>query len=126
MLVTKQPVLRRFWYAVMPMAKLDAGPQPFTLLGEDIVLWKQADGKPAAVRDRCCHRTAKLSCGFYQDGNLACGYHGWTYDRTGRCVSSCPSPSVGQLTSMRGSLPSAWARTSSRALWWTTGRGLAP
>ena len=86
MLVTQQPVLRRFWYAVMPMAKLEAGPQPFTLLGEDIVLWKQADGTPAAVRDRCCHRTAKLSKGFVQDGNIVCGYHGWSYDCRGACV----------------------------------------
>jgi hypothetical protein len=30
MLVTRQKVLRRFWYAIMPMTQLDAGPQPFT------------------------------------------------------------------------------------------------
>src|SRR6478609_2040495 len=76
MLVTQQPVLRRFWYAVMPMTKLEAGPQPFTLLGEDIVLWKKADGTPAAVRDRCCHRTAKLSKGFVEGDNLVCGHPG--------------------------------------------------
>jgi phenylpropionate dioxygenase-like ring-hydroxylating dioxygenase large terminal subunit len=87
MLVTRQKVLRRFWYAIMPMAQLDAGPQPFTLLGEPIVLWKGAGGKPHALRDRCCHRTAKLSKGFVDsDGNIACGYHGWTYDCTGQCV----------------------------------------
>ena len=28
MLVTRQPVLRRFWYPVMPLERLDAGPQP--------------------------------------------------------------------------------------------------
>ncbi|THF29113.1 hypothetical protein E5170_18070 [Pseudomonas atacamensis] len=38
MLVTKQPVLRRFWYALLPMTALDAGPQPFTLLGEALVV----------------------------------------------------------------------------------------
>ncbi|TFZ01035.1 aromatic ring-hydroxylating oxygenase subunit alpha [Ramlibacter rhizophilus] len=86
MLVTRQPVLRRFWYAVMPMHRLDAGPQPFRLLGEDIVLWKTADGTPAAVRDRCCHRTAKLSKGFVEGGHIVCGYHGWTYDCSGACV----------------------------------------
>ena len=94
MLVTRQPVLRRFWYAVMPMERLAAGPQPFTLLGEDIVLWKTADGTPAAVRDRCCHRTAKLSKGFVEDGNLACGYHGWQYDCTGACVKIPQQPDV--------------------------------
>lgn len=94
MLVTRQPVLRRFWYAVMPMDRLDAGPQPFTLLGEAIVLWKKADGTPAAVRDRCCHRTAKLSRGFVQGDHLVCGYHGWTYDCSGACVKIPQQPDL--------------------------------
>lgn len=92
MLVTQQAVLRRFWYAVMPLEKLDAGPQPFTLLGEPIVLWKKSDGMPAAVRDRCCHRTAKLSKGFVNGDHIACGYHGWEYDCSGRCVKIPQSP----------------------------------
>ena len=86
MLVTQQKVLRRFWYCTMPLGELDAGPKPFTLLGEHIVLWRDAQGKPAALLDRCCHRTAKLSKGFCDDGNIVCGYHGWTYDRSGACV----------------------------------------
>ena len=86
MLVTRQPVLRRFWYPVMPLERLDAGPQPFTLLGEAIVVWRRTDGSPAAVRDRCCHRTAALSKGFVDGDHIVCGYHGWTYDGTGACV----------------------------------------
>jgi phenylpropionate dioxygenase-like ring-hydroxylating dioxygenase large terminal subunit len=86
MLVTRQPVLRRFWYPVMPLDALAAGPRPFTLLGEDIVLWLRADGSPAAVRDRCCHRTARLSLGTVDGDSIVCGYHGWTYDGRGVCV----------------------------------------
>jgi phenylpropionate dioxygenase-like ring-hydroxylating dioxygenase large terminal subunit len=86
MLVTQQPVLRRFWYALMPMSHLDDGPKPFTLLGENIVLWKKSDGTPAALRDRCCHRTAKLSKGFVEGDHIVCGYHGWTYNDDGACV----------------------------------------
>ncbi len=86
MLVTKQPVLRRFWYAVMPEEHLAAGPKPFRLLGEDIVLWRDGAGRYAALADRCCHRTARLSKGFYCDGRLACGYHGWEFDADGRVV----------------------------------------
>lgn len=86
MLVTRQPVFQRFWYAIMPMEKLDTGPQPFTLLGQRIVLWKKSDGAPAAVRDRCCHRTAQLSKGFVDGDWIVCGYHGWTYDCNGHCV----------------------------------------
>jgi phenylpropionate dioxygenase-like ring-hydroxylating dioxygenase large terminal subunit len=86
MLVTKQPILRKFWYALMQMSALDDGPKPFTLLGEKLVLWKNAEGKPAALRDRCCHRTAQLSKGYVENGNIVCGYHGWTYDCSGACV----------------------------------------
>ena len=52
MLVTRQKVFRRFWYPVIPMEQLADGPKPFTLLGEKIVLWLDADGKPAATIDR--------------------------------------------------------------------------
>ncbi len=87
MLVTRQPVFRRFWHAVMPLAHLAEGrPLPFTLLGENIVLFLGADGEPAALRDRCCHRTARLSKGRCVDGALECGYHGWTYDTQGRVI----------------------------------------
>lgn len=86
MLVTRQNILRRFWYPVMLAESLSDGPKPFTLLGEDIVVWKGPDGKPAAAIDRCCHRSAKLSRGWVEDGNIVCGYHGWTYDSTGKCI----------------------------------------
>lgn len=92
MLVTQQPVLRRFWYALMPISHLDDGPQPFTLLGENLVLWKKANGEPAALRDRCCHRTAKLSKGFVEGDHIVCGYHGWTYDCSGACVRIPQNP----------------------------------
>ncbi|MDX2214209.1 MAG: aromatic ring-hydroxylating dioxygenase subunit alpha [Oculatellaceae cyanobacterium bins.114] len=86
MLVTKQPVFQRFWYPVIPMQQLADGPQAFELLGQPIVVWLDAEGNPAAVRDRCCHRTAKLSLGKVIDGKLACAYHGWEFNGTGACV----------------------------------------
>ena len=94
MLVTQQPILRKFWHAVMPLSALAGGPQPFTLLGENIVVFLDAEGNPAALRDRCCHRTAKLSKGWCVDsqgkackqGNIQCGYHGWTYSPSGQVI----------------------------------------
>ena len=102
MLVTKQPVLRRFWYPVMPSTLLNGEPQPFKLLGSDIVLWRGANGAVACLQDRCCHRTAKLSLGFVEDGHLVCGYHGWTYRSDGVCVripqrGNPTKPSPGKL-----------------------------
>ncbi|MBE7220210.1 MAG: Rieske 2Fe-2S domain-containing protein, partial [Caulobacteraceae bacterium] len=57
MLTTRQPVLRRFWYATEKLDALKDGPKPFTLMGEKLVLFLDKDGEPAALMDRCCHRT---------------------------------------------------------------------
>jgi ferredoxin-NADP reductase/phenylpropionate dioxygenase-like ring-hydroxylating dioxygenase large terminal subunit len=86
MLTTQQNLFRKFWHAIMPVHELAAGPKPFKLMGVDIVLFLGPDGKPCALRDRCCHRTAKLSKGWCEDGRIVCGYHGWTYDGTGKLV----------------------------------------
>lgn len=86
MLQARQKILRRFWYPVMPTARLASGPQPFRLMSEDLVLFNDAAGRPVALQDRCVHRTAKLSKGWVDEGRLVCGYHGWTYDTTGRVV----------------------------------------
>lgn len=81
-----EPVFRRFWYPVVPLENLQAGPQRFELLGQGIALFLDAEGRPAALEDRCCHRSARLSLGKVCNGLLACGYHGWQYDRSGQCV----------------------------------------
>ena len=86
MLSTRQPVLRRFWYPAMPSAMVDAGPQPFTLLGKRLVLWRDGDGRYAAMEDRCCHRSAALSKGWVDGNCIVCPYHGWSYDGAGTCV----------------------------------------
>lgn len=87
MLVTHQKVFRRFWHAVMPLSQVpDDRPVPFRLLGEDIVLFRDGQGQPRALKDRCCHRTARLSKGRCVGGALECGYHGWTYNGQGRVI----------------------------------------
>ncbi|WPB56134.1 aromatic ring-hydroxylating dioxygenase subunit alpha [Xylophilus sp. GOD-11R] len=86
MLQTAHPVLRRFWYPLMPVARLDAGPQPFTLLNTEIVVWRSADGSLGAVRDRCCHRSAKLSRGYVEGNCITCAYHGWAYGADGQVM----------------------------------------
>jgi phenylpropionate dioxygenase-like ring-hydroxylating dioxygenase large terminal subunit len=86
MKVTAHPVFRRFWYPVVPLENLASGPQRFELLGQGLALFLDAQGAPAALEDRCCHRSARLSLGKVCDGFLACAYHGWQYDRSGQCV----------------------------------------
>jgi phenylpropionate dioxygenase-like ring-hydroxylating dioxygenase large terminal subunit len=88
MLITQQPVLKRFWYPVMPMTQLTADkPQPFQLLGQRLALWLDAEGQPAAIADRCCHRSAQLSKGEVIEGCVRCPYHGWSFNAGGDCVN---------------------------------------
>ena len=71
MLPTPQAAFRKFWHAVMPLPALQGeAPQPSTLMGENIVLFLDKHGQPAALKDRGCHRTARLSKGRCVNGAL--------------------------------------------------------
>lgn len=74
------------WHVVATTEQLTHTPVLGTrLLGEDIVVWQSPTG-PRAWRDLCVHRGTRLSLGAVCDGRLACAYHGWQYDDSGRCV----------------------------------------
>lgn len=80
------PVLRHDWHVVAHAASMPEGrPVAARLLDEDLVLWRSGD-RVHAWRDLCAHRGARLSLGSVSGDTLACAYHGWTYDETGRCV----------------------------------------
>lgn len=59
-----------------------------TLLDRPVVLFRDADGAPAALDDMCPHRFAPLSRGRVQDGVVQCGYHGLRFDAAGMCLGN--------------------------------------
>ncbi len=79
--------LEPFWHPVLPSAELDKGPIAVELLGRGLVL-ARLEGEASAFDDVCRHLGAALSGGQVVDGgcHLRCPYHGWSYDRSGRCV----------------------------------------
>lgn len=55
-----------------------------TVLGKNLVLFRNAEGKPAALLDRCAHRFTPLSLGKLSDSKrVTCPYHGWSFDSEG-------------------------------------------
>jgi len=56
------------------------------LLGEDLVLYKDASGGYGLLDRHCPHRRADLSYGMVEACGLRCHYHGWHFDGTGRCL----------------------------------------
>jgi len=85
--------LRDFWYVAAQSSDLHPGALlSRVLLGQHIVLFREAAGAAVALADRCIHRNAPLSLGRVENGLLRCGYHGWTYNGEGRVVEI---PSLG-------------------------------
>src|SRR5579872_6205508 len=80
------PILVNDWHVVAAASQVqDNAPLPVRLLERDLVLWRNQDGVHVWL-DLCVHRGAKLSGGRIQNGCLACPYHGWRYDSSGKCV----------------------------------------
>lgn len=75
--------LRNFWYPVTPSYMLRHTPIGITRLSEEIVLWRDRDGKVHAIEDRCPHRGARLSLGWNLGDRVACWYHGVEVDGAG-------------------------------------------
>ena len=59
---------------------------PRTVLGRKLIAFRTADGLPAVLEDRCCHRAAPLSLGRREGDSVRCLYHGLRFDASGCCV----------------------------------------
>lgn len=84
------PRLKEAWYVLALASELGSMPLARTLYGTPLVLFRDNDGRPAALLDRCAHRNVPLSLGRMEAGCLECPYHGWRFDRRG-CVTRIPS-----------------------------------
>ena len=96
--------LRNLWYPVIPSWRLREAPLGITRLGENLALWRDAQGAVHALEDRCPHRGARLSLGWNLGERLACWYHGIEVRGDG-VVAAVPaiqsSPLVGQCAVKR-------------------------
>jgi phenylpropionate dioxygenase-like ring-hydroxylating dioxygenase large terminal subunit len=60
-------------------------PLPVMLAGEKLVFFRDAEGRPQALLDRCPHRGVALSLGRVSaEGCLVCPFHEWEFDGKGR------------------------------------------
>ncbi len=87
-------VLRRYWQPAALAEELDGGRPvaPVTLLGERLVLFRDDDGALGLIGRHCPHRGADLYFGRQEGRGLRCPFHGWLYDRNGRCLEQPGEP----------------------------------
>ena len=90
-------LMRRYWQPVALSNDVPHGgaPLPVTILGEDLVLFRDDQGRPGLLGLHCSHRGTDLSYGRVENGGLRCVYHGWLYDVCGRVIEQPGEPGGG-------------------------------
>ncbi|MAW54320.1 MAG: hypothetical protein CMM69_02485 [Rhodospirillaceae bacterium] len=87
--------MRRFWMPVMLSEELgepDSAPVRVRLLGEDLIAFRDTEGRVGLVDRYCPHRRANLFFGRNEDCGIRCIYHGWKFDVDGNCVDLPSEP----------------------------------
>jgi len=95
-------MFRRYWHPVCLSSEVegpDCDPVEVTLLGEDLVGFKDTDGRLGLLDARCPHRGTALSYGRNEEGGLRCINHGWKFTVTGECVDTPAEPEESTLKS---------------------------
>jgi 5,5'-dehydrodivanillate O-demethylase oxygenase subunit len=85
-------MFRRYWMPVGISADLQDKPTMVRILGEDLVLYRDASGTPGLVGALCSHRRANLALGSVTSRGLQCRYHGWQYDAQGHVLNTPGEP----------------------------------
>ena len=101
-------VLRSYWQPVALTEELD-GERPVkavTLMNEQLVLFKAADGEYRLSGRFCPHRGVDLSYGRLEADGLRCPFHGWLFDGKGHCLEQ-PAQRIAALSP--GATELAWA-----------------
>jgi len=88
--------LRRFWHPVAMAADVKDLPVALTILGEDLVLFRDRSGRYGLVHRRCPHRQASLEYGSCEQHGIRCCYHGWHFDIDGTLLDAPGQPQAAQ------------------------------
>jgi phenylpropionate dioxygenase-like ring-hydroxylating dioxygenase large terminal subunit len=87
---------RRYWLPALLSSELrapDCPPVRVRLLSEDLIAFRDTDGRVGLVDEFCPHRRASLFWGRNEESGLRCVYHGWKFNVNGDCVDMPNEPS---------------------------------
>lgn len=88
-------LMRRYWLPALLSEEIpepDCDPARVRLLGEDLVAFRDTNGRIGLLAERCAHRGTSLFFGRNEDCGLRCVYHGWKYDFEGNVVETPAEP----------------------------------
>ena len=82
-------LFRRFWIPALLSQELpepDAPPARVRIMGEQLLAFRDTQGRIGLIEPQCAHRGANLFWGRNEQGGIRCAFHGWKYDVGGRCL----------------------------------------
>lgn len=114
-------LLRRFWLPALLSSEIqpDSPPIRLRILGEDLVAFRDTEGKAGIVDAYCAHRRAPLFFARNEECGLRCPYHGWKFDTQGKCVDlpNVSTPRGTEAMKERLGITAYPARDSGGVIW---------
>jgi nitrite reductase/ring-hydroxylating ferredoxin subunit len=89
-------LLRRYWQPVCTSDELKDLPRKEKLLCEEIVFFRDKQGRVGALDPHCAHRGTSLEWGRIEERGIRCCYHGWLFDVQGHCLDQPCEPEGGR------------------------------
>jgi len=88
-------LMRRYWIPALLCEEIpgpDCPPVQVRLLGEELVAFRDSQGRVGLLDEHCSHRGTSLFYGRNEECGLRCIYHGWKYDVEGTVVDTPGEP----------------------------------
>ncbi len=93
-------LIRRTWVPCCLSEELpepDCDPIRIRLLGEDLVAFRDSEGRVGVMDEHCPHRGASLFFGRNEAGGIRCLYHGWKLDVAGTILETPCEPAESRM-----------------------------
>jgi phthalate 4,5-dioxygenase oxygenase subunit len=99
-------LLRQYWQPAALVDEFDArldprmasrALKPVRLLGQDLVLFRDAAGRFGLLDRPCPHRGADLAYARHEGDGIRCPFHGWKFDVHGTCLETPAEPEGREL-----------------------------
>jgi len=88
-------MFREYWLPALLTEELpnpDSDPVRVLMLGEQLIAFRDTNGKVGLLQNNCPHRGASLFFGRNEESGLRCVYHGWKFDTAGNCIDMPNEP----------------------------------
>jgi phthalate 4,5-dioxygenase len=93
-------LMRRHWTPVCLIEEVsepDGAPVKARAFGEDLVVFRDTEGRVGVMDEYCPHRRVSLVYGRNEDCGLRCLYHGWKMDVQGNVIEMVSEPAASTM-----------------------------